>query len=125
MELSPGVSTHGAWDLWIQFCLEGVVLQARDAEKRCDRLRSLHRDFHKRIKGAGSVRLSGLVDSLFEMPVITVKNYKNEFGITYPTARSDLNKLAALGIIDPLDGTDLITYFCPAIYNVTYEDIEP
>lgn len=125
MDLLLGVSTHGAWDLWIQFCLEGVVLQARDAEKRCDRLLSLHRDFHKRIKGAGSVRLSGLVDSLFEMPVITVKNYKNEFGITYPTARSDLNKLAALGIIDPLDGTDLITYFCPAIYNVTYEDIEP
>ena len=70
------------------------------------------------------MRLSGLVDSLFEMPVITVKNYKNEFGITYPTARSDLNKLAALGIIDPLDGGS-ITYFCPAIYNVTYEDIEP
>jgi len=50
MDLMLAVSTHGSWKMWVQFCLEGVVFQAKDAEKRCDRLLALHRDFHKRLK---------------------------------------------------------------------------
>ncbi|MDO8431907.1 MAG: Fic family protein [Candidatus Binatus sp.] len=121
MDLLLGVSTHGAWDLWIEFCLNGVVSQARDTEKRCDRLLQLHRDFHNRLK-EGSVRLSQLVDNLFKNPIITVSRYSKEFGVTYPTARSDLNKLHRLGIVEPLSGLDVITYYCASIYGVTYED---
>ena len=122
MDLLLGVSTHGAWELWVEFCLEGVIAQAKDTEKRCDRLLELHRDFHERLKG-GAVRMSRLVDSLFKSPVITVTGYCKQFDVTYPTARSDLKKLHALGIIAPLDGLDIITYYCPSIYGVTYEDV--
>jgi Fic family protein len=122
MDLLLGVSTRGGWEEWIRFCLEGVVLQSEDAEKRCDKLLALHRDFHTRIKG-GSVRLSKLVDELFSRPVITVKQYKSHFGVTYPTARSDLRKLESMGIIQPLEGMDLITYYCSPIYLITYGDI--
>ena len=121
MDLLLRVSTHGDWDSWIQFCLEGVVIQAMDTEKRCDKLLALHRDFHKRLKG-GSVRLSGLVDSLFESPVLSVKGVKNRFGIVYQTARSDLRKLEALGIVQPLLTTDLISYYCQPIYKVTHDE---
>lgn len=122
MDLLFAVSTHGSWDLWIQFCLEGVVEQSLDTEKRCDKLLAAHRDFHKRLKG-GSVRLSTLVDGLFEIPVVTVKAVKNKFDISYPTAKSDLNKLHVMGIVEPLEGLDLKTYYCPTIYRVTYEDV--
>ena len=37
------VSTRGDWEGWIRFCLEGVVAQSVDAEKRCDRLLKLQR----------------------------------------------------------------------------------
>lgn len=123
MDLLLSVSTHGAWEPWIQFCLEGVVAQSIDAEKRCDKLLALHRDFHARLKG-GSVRLSRLVDRLFLSPVITVKQYKMAFDVTYPTARSDLKKLEAFGIVQPLDRMDLITYYCPPIYKITYADVD-
>ncbi len=122
MDLLKGVSTHGAWDLWIEFCLDGVISQAKDTEKRCDRLLQLHRDFHSRLKG-GSVRLSQLVDNLFQNPVITVSRYSKQFVVSYPTARSDLKKLHQLGIVQPLDSVDVITYYCPSIYMVTYEDV--
>src|SRR6266700_1319710 len=118
------VSTQGGWEAWIRFCLEGVVLQSVDAEKRCDRLLKLHHDFHDRIKG-GSVRLSKLVDGLFSSPVITVNQYKTHFGVSYPTARLDLKKLEQMGIVQQLEGMDLITYYCMPIYRITYEDIEP
>jgi Fic family protein len=122
MDLLLSVSTQGAWEAWIRFCLEGVVSQSIDTERRCDKLLALHRDFHARLKG-GSVRLSRMVDSLFSSPVISVKHYKSVFSVTYPTARSDLKKLEALGIVKQLD-LEWITYYCAPIYRITYEDVE-
>ena len=124
MDLLLGVSTHGAWEPWITFCLEGVVSQSIDTEKRCDKLLALHHDFHGRLKH-GSVRLSKLVDRLFSSPVIAVNQYKSMFNVTYPTARSDLKKLEQLGIVQPLETMDRITYYCFPIYQITYEDVEP
>jgi Fic family protein len=123
MDLLLSVSTRGEWEPWIEFCLEGVIHQATDAEKRCDRLLELHRDFHRRLK-KGSVRLSRIVDGLFESPVVTVLGIKSRFGVTHPTARADLKKLHAMGILDELKGMERITYFCPQIYNVTFEDFD-
>lgn len=123
MDLLLSISTQGAWEPWIKFCLEGVVLQSEDAEKRCDKLLALHKEFHARMKG-GSVRLSKLVDRLFSRPVITVNQYKSEFSVTYPTARSDLRRLETMGIVQPIEDLELITYYCDQIYKITYENIE-
>jgi Fic family protein len=124
MDLLLGVSTQGGWEPWIRFCLEGVVSQSIDAERRCDKLLALHRDLHSRLRG-GSVRLSRFVDELFTSPVITVNRYRSIFKVTYPTARSDLKKLESMGIVQPLDNVPLISYYCLPIYRITYEEIEP
>jgi len=46
----------------------------------------------------------------------------------HPTARADLKKLHVklhvMGIMDELKGMERITYFCPQIYNVTFEDFD-
>ena len=123
MDLLFNVSAQGAWEAWIKFCLEGVVLQSIDAERRCDKLLKLQIEFRKSIKG-GSVRLSQLIDGLFFRPIITVGQYKERFGVTYPTARLDLKKLEQAGIVQPLEGMDIITYYCYPIYRITFEDIE-
>lgn len=123
MNLLFNVSAQGAWEAWIKFCLEGVVLQSIDAERRCDKLLKLQIEFRKTIKG-GSVRLSQLIDELFFRPIITVSQYKERFGVTYPTARLDLKKLEQAGIVQPLEGMDIITYYCYPIYRITFEDIE-
>jgi len=123
MDLMFSVSTHGTWEEWIRFCLEGVIVQAEDAERRCDKLLTLHKDFHSRLKG-GSVRLSQLVDKLFSSPVITVNQYKHQLGVTYPTARADLKKLEAAGIVQQLKDFGQITYICDDIYRVTYGEVE-
>ena len=122
MDLLFGVSANGGWEPWVEFCLQGAISQALDTQKRCDKLLALYKDFHKRLKG-GSVRLSGLVDSFFENPVTTVTTVKQNFNVSYATARSDLRKLEALGIVSPLEHSGQITYYCGQIYVVTYEDI--
>lgn len=121
MDLLLGVSTNGAWELWIDFCLDGVIAQSRDTETRCDNLLNLHRDFHGRLKRE-SARLSRFIDDLFKTPIIAVSNYAKRYGVSYPTARSDLKKLEALGIVKNL-GTDPISYFCDQIYQITYEGV--
>jgi Fic family protein len=122
MDLLLSVSTTGDWESWIRFCLEGVVVQSVDTEKRCEKLLALHRDFHGRLK-AGSVRLSNLIDRLFKSPVIGVTQYSKEFNVSYPTARSDLKKLEHLGVVQNL-GMEPLTYYCSPIYQVTFEDID-
>jgi Fic family protein len=121
MDLLLKVSTHGAWEPWIEFCLQGVVLQAKDTETRCDRLLALHRDFHKRLKG-GSVRLAAVIDWLFDNPAISVKAVQKHFHVSYPTAHADIKKLALAGIVKPLRDAPLITYYCDQIFQVTYQD---
>lgn len=123
MDLLLRVSTHAEWEAWIRFCLEGVVEQARDAEKRCDKLLELHKEFHARLK-SGSFRLAKIVDGLFESPVVSVLGIKDKFQITHPTARADLKKLTAMNILQEIPEMDRITYYSPEIYMVTYEDLE-
>jgi Fic family protein len=122
MDLMLNVSTQGAWEAWIRFCLEGVVAQSLDAQKRCDKLLALHKEFHGRLK-VGSVRLSKAVDNLFSNPVISVNQYRRFFGVTHPTGRADLRKLEAAGIVLQIEMSDEITYYCPEIYAITFEDI--
>lgn len=117
------VSTSGAWTEWIAFCLQGVVEQATDTMRRCDRLIELHRDFHERItRLGGSVRLAALVDGLFATPIIRVTHAKDRLGVSYPTARADLRKLERIGIVTRIEDLEPITYACFPIFDVSYAD---
>jgi len=123
MDLLFRVSSEGAWIPWIRFCLEGVIQSAEDTQKRCERLVSLHRDFHERLrKGAGSVRLSAIVDDLFVHPVAVVTHVASQQRVTYPTARADLKRLEKAGILRFLEGGPQIAYFCPQIFEITFAD---
>jgi len=117
------VSTSGAWEAWIEFCLRGVAEQARDTTRRYEQLIELHRQFHAKVnESGGSVRLSHLVDQLFLSPVIQVTTARDLLDVTYPTARTDLRKLADLEIIHELKGARQIAYGCRPIFNVIYQD---
>lgn len=120
------VSTRGAWAEWIRFCLQGVVDQATDSVRRCDRLISLQRAYHEQVKAAaGNVRLSSIVDDLFvRPPVVTVTSVRDRFKVTYPTARSDLRALEGMGILARMKGASQISYFCPPVFEVIYHDDE-
>jgi Fic family protein len=117
------VSTEGDWEAWIEFCLRGVVVQAKDTAARCGALIELNRDFHGRVTRMGaSSRLTTLVDDLFLNPLVRVTDARDRLDVTYPTARSDLKKLERAGIVRLLEGTAQLTYFSPPILNAIYGD---
>ena len=68
------------------------------------------------------MRLSAIVDRLFDSPLTTVLNVRDAFRVTYPTAKSDFSKLEGLGILPPLPSQKTATYFCPPIFEIIYAD---
>lgn len=117
------VSTSADWESWIEFCLRGVVVQAKDTQRRCKAMLDLHRDFHARLRQlGGSVRLSAIVDELFETPVVRISTVAEHHDVTYPTAKSDLKKLEGAGIISQLRNISPITYYCPPIFAISYAE---
>ena len=96
------VSKSGAWEQWIKFFLRGVETAARNSTKKAHELRNLHREYMERIRAArSSVLLAKLVDSLFDVPAITVPFATTLLEISYNAAKNQVRKLVDLQIINP------------------------
>jgi len=99
-DLLLAVSQKGVWLQWIQFFLAGVAEEAKDAEIRCFRLLQLWREYRDRIQKVNAPALGlKLTDHLFTQPLITVPIAQGLLGITYRSAKNNLDKLAAEKIV--------------------------
>jgi hypothetical protein len=45
-------------------------------------------------------------------------------GVTYPTAKSDIERLVGLNLLRELPDTYPKTYFAPEVFSVSYDEIE-
>ncbi len=117
------ISTEGAWEKWIDFCLTGTIRQANDAISRCDRLISLKEALPKRLR-AGSPRTHQIIQDLFDSPYVRVSDISKKFDVVYFTAKSDLIKLEEAGILQELKDIRPKTYFSPEILSIAYDSNE-
>jgi Fic family protein len=113
------VSTEGAWDQWIEFCLRGTSVQARDSIRRCNRFHQLRADFDKRMK-SHSPRTHRIIQSLFHSPFVDISSVANEFQIQYATARSDIERLMKAGILRELPNYRPRSFYSPEIMDIAY-----
>ena len=103
-DLLLAVSTRGAWREWIDFFLQGVAEQARDAISRAKRLQDLQAEWHRRLENArNSALLIRLADKLFESPVLTIPRAEDYLKVTYRSAQRIVAKLVQASILQPLD----------------------
>ncbi len=116
------VSALGDWEGWIEFCLVGTAIQARDAIERCDRLRRIKETFMNKLPEIrGSTRLQQIVEDLFQSPFVRVADLKKKLEVTYPTAKADIGRLVSAGILRELKNISPKTYYAPKVFNVAYE----
>ncbi len=118
------ISSEGAWDEWIEFCLNGTVVQAEDAIRRCDGLRKLKREMLKRVENKETVRTHRIIDDLFRNPVVRIAWLSRKLGVAYPTAKDDIERLVELKILSPIPDIKPKAYFAPEIFGVAYETPE-
>jgi len=117
------VSTKGEWSKWIEFCLRGVVQQAKDSIRRCDELNRLRKQYHERIVSP-TARTHQFIESLFTDPFVQISNLAKKLGVTYPTAKSDVKLLENAGILQLLNGPWQKTYYCGEVFRVAYGEDE-
>jgi len=99
-DLLLGVSRQGAWPRWVEFFLRGVAEQARDAGQRAKRLQDLQEEWRARLAQKRSPGLLfRLADSLFETPILTIPQAQSLLGVAYNTAKVNIDKLVAAGIL--------------------------
>ncbi|MEN8260513.1 MAG: Fic family protein [Pseudomonadota bacterium] len=118
------VSANGEWERWIAFCLQGVVEQSLDAIDRIDKLVALSDNYAMKVGASGgSARLQPIVDRLFESPIVTVPQVKDLTAVTYPTAKTDIERLITIGILQEGPPETYPKYFfAPEIFKIAYRD---
>jgi Fic family protein len=98
------VSTHGDWDGWIRYVLEGVRVQSDEAIVLADRLQGLNARYRQRLHAAhATANALALVDHLFISPYITIGMVQERLNVTHPTARSTIRTLEQHGILTEAD----------------------
>ena len=100
------VSQRGAWDEWIDYFLRAVAEQANDAVGRARALLELRQEYRKRTTAARSSALLGaMIDRLFALPGTSIAAAARELDVTYPSAKKNIEKLVAVGILtEPAPG---------------------
>lgn len=115
-------STQNRWDEWVEFCLVGTLEQVTKTLRGCERLREIRESMFQNVtEKGGSTRLYQIIERLFHSPFVTIPDIQKLNQTTYPTAKSDLQKLVDLNLLQELPNTQVKTFYAPGIFSVAYE----
>ena len=100
------VRTHGDWEAWLRFFLDGVAETAHQAADTATELLKLFDEDKRRIETLGrpSATALRLHQLLQERPLTTTAQASTRLGISRPTVAKAIGHLAHLGILDEITG---------------------
>jgi Fic family protein len=101
------VRERGDWEGWLAFFLRGVIEvagEAADTARRILQLREQHRLDITATLGRAAGNGHKVLESLFERPIIAVKNVSDLTGTTYAAANSLVSRLVEIGILNEMTG---------------------
>jgi len=95
------VSTHGDWQSWLEFFLEGVRTQAQDATDRILKLQLLREEYRGRLsqRPRGTVSNMRLIDMLFETTFASVPMVRKRLNLSAPSGKECIMRLEQAGIL--------------------------
>ena len=110
------VSNRGAWNDWITFFLRGVAQQARDAGVRIRALIDLREKYRRSTSSARNAgALQEVIDRLFVSPAISATSLAKRLNVSFPAAKSSIEKLVQAGIVWPTKQGRETWYFADEI----------
>ena len=99
-ELLLGVSQKGVWQEWIEYFLQGVAEESKDAVIRANIVIDLWTNYrHKLQNERHSVSTLTLLDEIIKTPVMTYTKAQNILGVTNRAARQNVDKLVEIGLL--------------------------
>ncbi|APW48621.1 Fic family protein [Rhodoferax antarcticus] len=105
-ELLGRVRTHGDWEAWVDFFLEGVQQTASGAVSTAQRLVALFAQDTQRVQthASTSARTLQVLNCLRQRPVCALKQLATASGLSFPTASKAVQALVGLGLVHELTG---------------------
>lgn len=101
------VRSRGDWEQWLAFFLRGVAEVSAEAAQTAGRILAL-REEHRAAIVAGLGRAAGnghrVLESLFDRPIVSVKDVQAVTGTTYAAANNLVTRMAELGILQEITG---------------------
>lgn len=119
IDLLFAVSAQGRWNDWLQFCLRGVLEVCSDAISRCDDLVHLRNSYHRSADTAGG-RMHRIVEMLFSNPILRISDVARRLQVTYPTAKTDIDRLVQMEILRELPDAYPKAFVADAIFEAAY-----
>jgi Fic family protein len=119
IDLMLKVSMEGAWEEWLEFFLDVVEKSAISSIRVVDRLIDLQERYREVITTRSrSANAIGLVDMLFESPIVTVPEVRDKFGVTYRAARNTIDRLIEAQILIEVSRFHPTVFIAPEIMRV-------
>ena len=116
IDLMFNVSARGEWTPWLQFFFSKICEACQETVATIDRLIDLQERYRQMAADAmRSANILTLVDMLFEVPAISVRDATQKLGLTYAGARKSIDKLLELGILVEVPESYPKTFLAPAI----------
>ncbi len=105
-ELLQSVRTHGDWEAWVEYFLEGVLETSEQATSAARRIMELFKADRTRIEALGRAAVSALRvhHLLCEKIIISIPRATRMLRVSKPTAAVAMRHLQALGIVRELTG---------------------
>ena len=119
------VRDRGAWEEWLAFFLRGVAEVAAEAAETARKILAL-REQHRTAITAHLGRAAGnghkVLESLFDRPILAVKNVQELTGTTYAAANALVSRLVGLHILEEMTGYARNRRFRYAEYIALFSD---
>jgi Fic family protein len=101
-DLLQRVRTHGDWNAWIRFFLQGITEIATAAGQQAKELHSLREQYRTQLRDKPNAL--GLIDELFTNPYMTVGRAAKVLKKTHPTAATAIKVLQERQILREVTG---------------------
>ena len=127
-DLLQEVRLQGTWETWLEFFLDGIYRTAKQAIEAANLINNLFLQDEAKIATLGRARFSCLqvLEYMKRLPQVTVSLLANELVLTAPTARSSLNHMVKLGILEEHSGKKRDRIYIYRNYlNILEEGAEP
>jgi len=127
-ELLQRVRTHGAWEEWLAFFLEGTEITARSAAEAAKQILTLFAKDRDRIQTIGRAASSALRvhEYMQKKPLAGIGAVASELKLSIPTVTVALDHLARLGIAKEITGKRRARVFGYSRYlKILSEGTEP
>lgn len=112
-DLLLGVSQEGNWDAWLKYFIRAIAEQSKIAEETGYKILNLQKEYRLRLqKESATTPVFQLLDMLFLNPYVSLSGASEYLKITWPTAKSAVERLVKLGMLREVSGRKRNRIYC-------------